>query len=262
MNVQLGRDGRGEHVNQALPQFPPTAARAPRDLPQGWRVYAIGDVHGRLDLLHQVICAIEEDLIHYPCRVHLRVFLGDYIDRGAESREVVDTLIELARLRPTVCLAGNHELMALKWMTEPQLQEDWLRLGGRETLRSYGVNPVRKGGRPAPAEEVAIAFASALGAHAKFLSALPTTFAIGDYFFVHAGVRPHVPLCWQAVEDLVQIREPFLSFEGEFGRMVVHGHTPVAEADIRPNRINLDTGAYHSSRLTCMVFEKESLRIL
>ena len=260
--MSLEQTSHGEQVNQALPQSEAVGVSAPRDLPNGWRVYAIGDVHGRLDLLHQVICAIEDDLVRYPCRTHLRVFLGDYIDRGAESREVVDTLIELTRLRPTVCLAGNHELMALKWLTAPQLQGDWLHLGGLETLHSYGVNPVRKAGRPAAADEVAIAFASALGPHAEFLSALPTTFAIGDYFFVHAGVRPHVPLCWQAVEDLVQIREPFLSFDGEFGRMVVHGHTPVAEPDIRPNRINIDTGAYLSSRLTCMVFEKESLRIL
>ena len=249
-------------MNQALPHPTTAAVHAPRSLPDGWRVYAIGDVHGCLDLLHGIICAIEDDIVRYPCRTHVRIFLGDYIDRGAESREVVDTLIELTRLRPTVCLAGNHELMALKWLTMPQLQGDWLHLGGLETLHSYGVNPVRKGDKSVAAGEVAIAFRSALGPHAAFLSALPTTFAIGDYFFVHAGVRPHVPLCWQAVEDLVQIREPFLSFEGEFGRRVVHGHTPVAEPDIRPNRINLDTGAYISSRLTCMVFEKDTLRIL
>ena len=249
-------------MNQAFSQPEATAVRAARDLPNGWRIYAIGDVHGCVDLLHQVICAIEDDLVRYPCRTHLRVFLGDYIDRGAESREVVDTLIELTRLRPTVCLAGNHELMALNWLTAPQLQGGWLQHGGLETLHSYGVNPVRKGGRPAPVGETADAFASALGPHAEFLSALPTTFAVGDYLFVHAGVRPNVPLCWQAVEDLVQIREPFLQFEGEFGRMVVHGHTPVAEPDIRSNRINLDTGAYLSSRLTCMAFEKESMRIL
>jgi serine/threonine protein phosphatase 1 len=249
-------------VSQAFPQPEPIAVCAPRNLPNGWRLYAIGDVHGRVDLLHQVICAIEDDLARYPCRSHLRVFLGDYIDRGPDSRDVVDTLIELTRLRPTVCLAGNHELMALKWLSASRRQGDWLQLGGRETLRSYGVDPVRKGGRSPATEEMAIAFASALGAHLEFLSALPTTFAIGDYFFVHAGVRPHVPLCWQAVEDLVQIREPFLSFDGEYGRMIVHGHTPVAEPDVRSNRINLDTGAYLSSRLSCMVFERKSFRIL
>lgn len=235
-------------------------SEAPR-IPEGCRVYAIGDIHGRLDLLNALLRRIDDDCAASPSASAVRVFIGDYIDRGPDSRGVIETLQALARRCPTVCLTGNHEIYALRFLDSPHSMINWLEFGGRETLRSYGVE---LGGsvKHQQAGEVAAAFAAAIGDHAKFLSLLPMTFILGDFLFVHAGVRPGVPLGRQAADDLVTIREPFLSFNGYFGKFVVHGHTPVLKPDIRANRINLDTGAYATSVLTCLVIEGSTMRFL
>lgn len=239
----------------------PTTGASPTRLPDGWRIYAIGDIHGRVDLLNDAIRKIDADLAAAPCDTHICVFVGDYIDRGPDSRAVLDVLVNLPRAHPTVCLAGNHELYALRFLKTPYSMTAWLNAGGLETLRSYGIEldtPQNRGRVEAAAE----AFRQRLGAHGEFLATLPTTFTLGDYLFVHAGIRPNIALGWQAVEDLVTIRQPFLSHEGSFGKIVVHGHSPVAAVDIRPNRINIDTGAYATSRLSCIALERNDVRIL
>lgn len=230
-------------------------------LPPGWRIYAVGDIHGRLDLLLQTIARIEEDRARYPCASPLYLFIGDYIDRGPDSRGVIELLMKLSRIRPIVCLLGNHEFYALTYLTAPQTFDAWYEAGGKETLYSYGVITPAARARERKSLDPD-AFHAALGLHAKFLRTLPATFSIGDYFFVHAGVRPNVPLGGQSVDDLLTIREPFLSFSGTFGKIIVHGHTPVAEPEVRANRINIDTGAYATSRLTCLVLESNEYRLL
>jgi serine/threonine protein phosphatase 1 len=228
----------------------------------GFRIYAIGDVHGRADLLTQVFARIDADIAARPGPRLLQVLLGDYIDRGPHSREVLDILVSRTRSHQMVCLKGNHEVFILEFLRNPAILDQWKHFGGLETLMSYGVvpsiNPNERQQR-----ELAAAFAFALpDSHSRFLASLKTWFACGDYFFVHAGVRPCVPLSRQLEKDLLWIREDFLCHENSFGMIVIHGHTPVLEPDIRPNRINIDTGAYATGRLTCLVLEGESVRFI
>jgi serine/threonine protein phosphatase 1 len=242
--------GRGR---EAKPRF--------RALP-GKRVYAIGDIHGRADLLAAMITLIATDLKEMPAAEALTILLGDYVDRGPNSREVLDRLIEGAFPTPVVALRGNHEMMALDFIKNPRSGESWRRFGGLETLHSYAVDVGdMQAGRGY--EEVAARFREALPAsHVRFIEATPSHFSMGDYFFCHAGVRPGLPLDRQREADLLWMREPFLSSRQDFGKLVVHGHTPVAEPDVRDNRINIDTGAYLSGRLTCLVIESEERRFL
>jgi serine/threonine protein phosphatase 1 len=228
--------------------------RIPR-LPEGVRVYAVGDVHGRADLLEQVFAQIDADLAAYPRCKPLQIFLGDYIDRGPSSREVIERLITRSRTHRMVCLKGNHESYVSDFLQDPSTLPDWRALGGLQTLMSYGLKPSIN---PDAAQQVELA--QALDTvlpkqHRQFLRGLPRSFSCGDFFFVHAGVRPGVPLAEQREEDLLWIRDDFLVCEDDFGKIVVHGHTPVSEPDIRPNRINIDTGAYATGRLTCLIIE-------
>lgn len=233
-------------------------------VPEGRRVYAVGDVHGRHDLLDQLARLIEADAqqsrnagIEFEA-----IFLGDYIDRGIESRRVVERLASGDFPMPVRCLLGNHEMMMLSFLDAADAGDLWLLNGGLETLFSYGVDAQRMppGTRLEKARTELIA---ALPAHhQRFLRRLELSAEIGDYFFCHAGVRPGVPLAQQRRDDLIWIREPFLSGETSFGKRIVHGHTPVMEADIRAHRINVDTGAYLTNRLTCAVLEEDTVRIL
>jgi serine/threonine protein phosphatase 1 len=234
----------------------------PARLPPGVRVYAVGDVHGRLDLLVDMLARIEADIAARPGPLPLRVFLGDYIDRGPDSARVIEALIDLQARAPTVCLCGNHETYALRFLMDASSLSVWSRVGAADTITSYGLTyPFRSG--PRESEELRQAFVQRLPPlHRRFLESLPLTLTLGDYLFVHAGVVPGVPLCDQRRDDLIMIREPFLSFEGHFGKVVVHGHTPVETPEVRPNRINLDTGAFRWGRLTCAVFEADTLRFL
>ena len=235
------------------------SARHPR-VPNGVRVYAIGDIHGRVDLLDQLLKAIEADFIRAPVPHSIEVFLGDYIDRGPASRQVLDLLIERGRTHRTVFLKGNHEALLATFIADPSTLGDWQRLGGLETLMSYGLTPLINARTQV---ELAEAFAQALPlSHEKFLHDLKTSFTCGDYFFVHAGVRPGVPLQKQREEDLLWIRHEFLHCEENFGKIIVHGHTPVQQPDIRSNRINIDTGAYATGRLTCLVLEADKMGVV
>jgi serine/threonine protein phosphatase 1 len=231
-------------------------------VPAGSRIYAIGDIHGRLDLLEELLARIDADIAHRPPARPIYVFLGDYIDRGPLSRETIDRLIEHGKAHETVFLKGNHELIALKCLSDPSLFDQWLRLGGFETLVSYGVRPQT----PANGKQIVelqSAFHDALPQrHFRFFRDLQNSFACGDFFFVHAGVKPHVELSQQKESDLLWIRGEFLSSDCDFGKIIVHGHTPASEIEVRPNRINIDTGAFATGRLTCLVLEGESASVI
>ena len=224
-------------------------------IPEGLRIYAIGDVHGRADLLDQILLRIDAHQTAHPAFRPLELFLGDYIDRGPASREVLDRLVARSRIRETVFLKGNHESLIQEFLNDPTVLSEWRHYGGLETLMSYGVTPSANMDL-AEQTRLATIFAQALPlSHRLFLGGLSPSFTCGDYFFVHAGVRPGIPLPKQREDDLLWIREDFLLCEDDFTKIVVHGHTPVLEPDIRPNRINIDTGAYATGHLTCLMLE-------
>jgi serine/threonine protein phosphatase 1 len=231
-------------------------------IPGGVRIYAVGDVHGRADLLTRLLARIDADLSAHPIARPCQVFLGDYIDRGPHSRQVIDLLIAWRRRHEMLFLKGNHEDFALEFLSDPTKLSEWKQVGGMSTLLSYGVKTA--GRTDAEAEEqTAIAFRRALPeSHLRFLGSLVLSFNCGDYFFSHAGARPGIPLRDQHQQDLLWIRDDFLLYEEDFGKVVVHGHTPVMTPDIRPNRINIDTGAYATGRLTCLVLEGDKISFL
>jgi serine/threonine protein phosphatase 1 len=230
-------------------------------LPSGSRVYAIGDVHGRADLLQETFSKIDTHRNAYPIASAIEVMLGDYIDRGPSSFDVIELVSTRVR-GGTICLKGNHEAFLLDFLQDPTILTAWQHCGGLETLVSYGLEPSLNLS-PKDQESLAASLADRLPAHHRnFLTALPLCFALGDYFFVHAGVRPGIDLSNQRVDDLLWIRDEFLRYEGSFGKVVVHGHTPVSEPEIRNNRINLDTGAFATGNLTCAVFEDDQIMFL
>jgi serine/threonine protein phosphatase 1 len=231
-------------------------------LPPELRIYAIGDIHGRLDLLNELLARIGSDIALRPTVRPLYVFLGDYIDRGSASRETIDRLIEHGKTHESVFLKGNHELIAIKCLSDRGLFDQWLRLGGRETLVSYGV-PAESSANGKQIAELQSAFHSALPqAHFRFFRDLKNSFECGDFFFAHAGVKPNVKLSRQKESDLLWIREEFLSSNEDFGKIIVHGHTPSREIEVGTNRINIDTGAFATGRLTCLVLEDQSLSVI
>lgn len=226
------------------------------------RVYAVGDVHGRADLLTSILSRIDIDLERFPIAQSVQVFLGDYIDRGSHSCDVLDLLIHRRQRHTIVCLKGNHEAYVMRVLSNPTLMPRWREFGGDSTLLSYGVASPMTENQP-ELESVVDALRRALPeSHHRFLQSLALSFTCGDYFFAHAGVRPGIPLGMQSQRDLLWIRDDFLHCEEHFGKIVVHGHTPIAEPDIRANRINIDTRAYATGRLTCLVLENDQMRFL
>ena len=235
-----------------------TSKKKPR-VPDGICIYAIGDIHGRVDLLDDMLERIDADLAANPTSLGIEVFLGDYIDRGPASREVIDRLVARNGTYRTIFLKGNHETLLTGFAANPSVLKDWRRLGGFETLMSYGIVPGNNPNASTQAK-LASAFDLALPAsHRNFFGQLNSSFMCGDYFFVHAGIRPGIPLPNQREEDLLWIRGDFLLCEEEYSKIIVHGHTPVPEPDIRPNRINIDTGAYATGRLTCLKLEDDRI---
>lgn len=231
-------------------------------VPAGLRIYAIGDLHGRLDLLNKLLSLINEDVAEFPTARTLYLFLGDYVDRGRWSRETIDRLIELGAAHEAVFLKGNHELIALSCLSDQTKIDQWLYLGGMETLRSYGVPPELFANRKQVAR-IQRAFHEALPrSHLLFFRDLKNSFVSGDFFFAHAGVKPGVELGRQTERDLLWIRDEFLLSKKDFGKIVIHGHTPAERIDVRPNRINIDTGAFATERLTCLVIEGDTLAMI
>ncbi len=217
------------------------------------RIYAIGDIHGRLDLLDRAIEAIKRDVAeHGPAA--LTVTIGDYIDRGPQSRRVLDRLVDNPFGTPFVALKGNHEEMLEAFLVDAAAGPHWADNGGLDTLQSYGVRVLSYGAANfAKAQDELRAALPA--AHVNFLRSLKLSFSRGRYFFCHAGVRPGVPLDCQSEEDLLWIREPFLASAVDFGKIIVHGHTPTPEPVVLPNRIGIDTGAFATGRLTCVALD-------
>jgi serine/threonine protein phosphatase 1 len=226
------------------------------------RLYVIGDIHGRADLLDRITEEIRRDLEARPVGDALTVTLGDYVDRGPDSRGVLDRLARNPFPTPYLALKGNHEEIFQAFPDEPWRGPDWRYLGGLETLHSYGI-PVAPLMRGKGYEEAAETLRDRLPLeHADFLSSLKISISTGDYFLCHAGVRPGIPLDRQSTEDLLWIRDEFLDSRADFGKIVVHGHTPAEQPEVRPNRINIDTGAFATGRLTCVVLGDDPPRFL
>ncbi|MEM7620104.1 MAG: metallophosphoesterase family protein [Pseudomonadota bacterium] len=232
-------------------------------IPEGQRVYTIGDIHGRLDLLERLSEKIVKDIAEHPSLETTEIYLGDYIDRGPKSAGVIDWLTKNSKMCDRrICLRGNHELYPLSFLSDERIYDHWRNLGGRETLISYGIHmPLMFD--PEELHHLQQKFIAAFPPHhAEFIANLEDTHIIGDYFFVHAGARPGVPLDKQKQDDLLWIRDDFLHSRYKFSKMIVHGHTPVEKPEIMGNRMNIDTGAYTTNKLTCIVLENTQHRFI
>jgi serine/threonine protein phosphatase 1 len=202
---------------------------------------------------------IDADVAHSRPHRAIEVYLGDYIDRGPDSRLTLDLLIDRSRRSNTVFLKGNHEAFLAEVFRDPSRLPDWFQVGGQQTLISYGLSP-----SPNPRDEERRALVRGLFAamppqHREFLTRLRLSFTCGDFFFVHAGVRPGIPLSEQQETDLLWIREEFLQCKKLFGKYIIHGHTPVRSAEVLTNRANIDTGAYATGNLTLLSIQGSRL---
>jgi serine/threonine protein phosphatase 1 len=215
-------------------------------------IYAIGDIHGRFDLLTDICARIDTDIQRHRERGWLQVFLGDYVDRGPHSSAVITLLAERSRSAHVICLRGNHEAALLQFLDAPETLAQWRQFGGLQTLMSYGLTPSANPGKNESARLAQQLRQIIPSYHLEFLESLRTSYSVDRYFFVHAGVRPGVPLDQQREEDLLWIRDDFLLSKDDFGKVIVHGHTPVLEPELLFNRINIDTGAYATGRLSCV----------
>jgi serine/threonine protein phosphatase 1 len=235
--------------------------RKPR-LPVGIRIYAISDIHGCADLLQKMFTVIDRDLTTVGSMRPIHVFLGDYIDRGPESRQTIDLLVNRSRKHETVFLKGNHEAFLFDVLKSPSQLQGWKQYGGLQTLASYGLTPSLNPDEAEQAELIKELANKIPPYQRRFFNSLRLRFVCGDFFFVHAGVRPGVPLPQQKEEDMLWIRDEFLESEERFSKYIVHGHTPVQQPDIRPNRINIDTGAYATGNLTLLTIQGDSILAL
>lgn len=226
-------------------------------LPTGVRAYAVGDVHGRLDLFAALSEAIEGDDAARGRADTTVVLLGDLIDRGPDSAGVIAQARAWAGHRRVRVLMGNHEEMFLGALEQEEVLRQFLRFGGKETVLSYPVDP-EDYIRSDLAETIALMHRMIPASDIAFIRSFENTVVLGDYLFVHAGIRPDVALEEQDPSDLRWIREPFLSHEGSHGMVVVHGHTIAATPQLRGNRIGIDTGAYRSGHLTALGLEGET----
>lgn len=229
----------------------------PAEVPAGTRLYAIGDIHGCLGPFRALLAQVRDDAAAHPARRKVVVYLGDYIDRGTDSRGVIELLLtDPLPGFEAVHLKGNHEESLIRFLEDEQIGPQWFSYGGDATLYSYGVRPPRiitdrqellraqrEFGRKFPAE------------HRAFFDRLGLMHVEGDYAFVHAGVKPRVPLDQQISEDVLWIRDEFLQSSLDFGKIVVHGHSISDTPAVRSNRIGIDTGAFASGHLTCLVLE-------
>jgi serine/threonine protein phosphatase 1 len=230
---------------------------APRAVPAGTRVYAIGDIHGSLVPLRLLRDAIREHAEAHPIERKCLIYLGDYIDRGFDSRAVIELLVNdpLPGFEH-VFIKGNHEDGMLRFLADGSNAVFWVAYGGIATMASYGVKPPDPVTEEREVTRARKELATKLPpAHLDFLAKLEPYRIEGDYLFVHAGIRPGVPLDEQREEDLLWIREEFLRSQQEFGKCVVHGHSITRQPDFQPNRIGIDTGAFASGTLTCLVLE-------
>lgn len=252
---------------------PQTDPQIGPQIPDGTRVYAIGDVHGRADLLGRLLKKIADDAGKNSGKnsgktpgkepKNVLVMLGDLVDRGPSSQGVLELLSnglpgKIAKEFEVVMIRGNHEVMMMDFIRGAEDAYDWLGNGGMETLESYGIEPHER-----DIDELGVEFKQKLPkGHLELLRKMKLKHRIGDYLFVHAGIRPGVPLKDQDKDDLVWIRHSFLGSKMDFGFVVVHGHSIRKEPEIRPNRIGIDTGAWISGRLTALVLEGHGRRFI
>jgi serine/threonine protein phosphatase 1 len=234
-------------------QYPPA--------PAGTLLYAIGDIHGRSDCLAEAHELIDRDITRRGARDQVtEIYIGDYVDRGPDSKGVIDRLVARSTAVRLVALRGNHEIMMEAFLRGQTPFEDWRRLGGLETVLSYGVDArglLAKGGvTPRDlAEKIPVS-------HLRFITSLVGVHIEGAYCFAHAGLRPGVAVENQSIADLAWIRDDFLRFAGDFGAIVVHGHSPVRNVDFLQNRINIDTGAYMTNRLSVLRIDADGVTVL
>jgi len=250
-------------------QSPPAEAQAPPGhgtftVPEGRRVYAVGDIHGRADLLARLHNKIAADALNTPGFHDIIVYLGDYVDRGPDIPGVFDILIdhpldgfERHHLR------GNHEDILIRFLDTADGLDGWLMNGGRDTLAGYGIEISDIFQSASDPDTIRRSLADAMpGPHRAFLDALKIRHSEGGYLFVHAGIRPGVALDQQDDHDLMWVRRVFIDSEHDHGCRVVHGHTIRDQPQVRPNRIGIDTGAWHSGVLTAVVLEGGDVRFL
>ena len=231
-------------------------ASAPADT----RIYAVGDIHGRADLLSEITARIDDDIRRRPIAHTVEVYLGDYIDRGPHSRTVIDLLAVRLVANRAVCLRGNHEAVMEGFLQDPAILQHWEPLGGMQTLASYGIEVHDE---TETALDLQRRFLAAFPrAHELFMQCLRDKFSCGDFLFAHAGIRPNIPIEQQDVNDLIWIRNEFLDSTLNHERFIVHGHTPVPHPDIRHNQINIDTGAWRTGTLTCIAIEGSTILFL
>lgn len=231
-------------------------------VPDGVRVYCIGDIHGRADLLQALHRGILSDAQQgEPGAVtrNIVVYVGDYIDRGMQSREVIDHILSdpLPGFEK-VYLKGNHDDSLLQFLRDPEFGPMWFSYGGDATVLSYGVRmSPSKVGRDRFEDMRQQLEANLPPSHLEFLQSLQMVYDCGDYLFVHAGFKPGVAVQQQKPEDMMWIREEFLESRHDFGKVVVHGHSVTDAPEMKSNRIGIDTGAYASDTLTCLILEGE-----
>jgi serine/threonine protein phosphatase 1 len=247
--------------------MPGSDRAAPARAPEGLALYVIGDVHGRSDLLHGLLRKIAVDAArHEEATRRELIFLGDYVDRGPDSRGVIDLILATAAESDfwlVTALKGNHEQALLQFLVEPELWPMWQGFGARETLLSYGVTPPAAGSEPDDWTRASREMNAAIPEeHKHFLESLDLVADRGGYLCAHAGVRPGSPLDQQTEQDLLWIRDDFLRSERRLEKVIVHGHTPAEEAYVGHHRIGLDTGAYATSVLTAIKLKGEGRTLI
>lgn len=250
---------------KVLPPQRPMVEGRPARMPDGVRLYAVGDVHGRIDLMLELEKMIVEDALRGPAnQKFFLVYLGDYVDRGRDSRGVIDYLI-MPPPQPfeRILLLGNHDAWMRDFIASAAVGPSWLRFGGDATVASYETAIDYSKPDDERIVDVQRRFAAKVStAHQRFLHELELGFSLGDYFFCHAGIRPGVPLDQQIESDLIWMRDPFLSWNGAAEKVIVHGHTITEQPVMRHNRIGIDTGAFASEILTCLVLEGDTQRFI
>lgn len=230
--------------------------------PPETRIYAVGDIHGRADLLSDIVQRIEDDQRRRPVKHVVEIYLGDYVDRGPDSRGVIDILAARMVRNQAICLRGNHEALMECFFYDRDTLSPWLQLGALNTLAAYQALPVTRSDGLDAAAVHELFLRVFPRTHQLFLQCLRFGYRCGDFLFVHAGIRPNVPIERQDPVDLLWIRQEFLEWPHMHEAIVVHGHTPVPHPDVRHNRINIDTGAWRSGVLTCVVLEGTSIQFL
>lgn len=230
--------------------------------PEGMRLYAIGDVHGRADLLGRMLALIEGEIVRDRPGDWRVVYLGDYIDRGPDSASAIDMIARHVAANPRhVALLGNHDKVLAEFLADAATWRQFAGFEGETTARSYGVEIDYSGDAAIRRSRDAL-LAVVPREHVAFLNDLKLSAGFGDFFFCHAGIRPGVPLDAQDPHDLIWIRREFHDYPGLHPRLIVHGHTPHHEPEIRVNRVNLDTYAFASGRLTALAIEGRDKRFL